>query len=39
LKPIWEMGAREERGPLERREMDELKTLVAGLAEKVQGGK
>jgi hypothetical protein len=36
LKPIWETGTGEERGSLQKKEMDELKSLVAGLAEKFQ---
>jgi nitrilase len=39
LKPIWDMGAGEERGSVDKRELDELKSLMASLAEKFQGDK
>jgi predicted amidohydrolase len=39
LKPIWEMSSRGGEEALWKKEMDELKSLVTGLAEKLQGGK
>jgi predicted amidohydrolase len=35
-RAIWEMHGAEERGGLEKKDMDELKSLLLGLAEKIQ---
>jgi nitrilase len=39
LKPIWDTDAEEERSSLQKKEVAELKSLIAGLAEKFQKGK
>ena len=37
LKPIWDGGMAEERGLAERKDLEEIKSLLAGLSEKIQG--
>jgi predicted amidohydrolase len=37
LKPIWDGWMGDERGPSEKRDLEEIKSLLAGLAEKTQG--
>ena len=39
LKPIWEGGMGDERGLSEKRDLEEIKSLLAGLAEKIEGSK
>ncbi|MBP1724681.1 MAG: hypothetical protein H6Q44_2386 [Deltaproteobacteria bacterium] len=37
LKPIWEMGAGEEREGFWKKDAEEMKILLAGLVERIQG--
>jgi len=39
LKPIWDGWMADERGIADRKELEEIKSLLAGLAEKIQGKK